>query len=377
MRAALFSMVVLGGCNFTEFDNLSDQAWAQAADTPSIGSTDYGLVMFGTTVDASGGEVSVISNAAPNYSTLTLAAKGGSPAVGKNVRLPGQQINTLTLPPIYASSGAGDCAVVGTDSDSAVAYSACALNPSSLSFAMEASKVTAAGYVGKNLVISTNDAPDQLLLVVKADGSKCWCDSGTAIAAFAGGDMTGLAWTNSGDLVQFTADLTDPSICVPVTTMKPTTPTCAPSGTAIATGITPDAFASLTKVGTLAVVASSTQVGVIDMTAMAAVGAPLDISGSKSLAVGPLGSAGKTYVAVGYPDRAPGGAVDVLEVNGTTGIATSPAATLADAQPDSGQKFGHSVANVKYNGGNILVVSTAKELFVYYRTLLYPDARQQ
>jgi hypothetical protein len=83
-----------------------------------------------------------------------------------------------------------------------------------------------------------------------------------------------------------------------------------------------------------------------------------------------------TYLVVGIPAAAVGGLkageVDLHVVDATTGmIEATPALQLHDAQPESGQLFGRSVATMLFNGEPIIVVAADAEVFAYYRTALY------
>ena len=44
---------------------------------------------------------------------------------------------------------------------------------------------------------------------------------------------------------------------------------------------------------------------------------------------------------------------------------------LNDAQPESGEDFGHALTTMKFNGQEILVVGAHNEIFAYYKTALY------
>lgn len=90
---------------------------------------------------------------------------------------------------------------------------------------------------------------------------------------------------------------------------------------------------------------------------------------------------GAFFVAAGYPtDTVEGviaGTVRVFAIDETTGIATSPAMQLYDAEPESGQLFGRSIAIVPFNNMPTIAVGASNEVFMYFRTALYEDTRDR
>ena len=82
-KLSLFSLLLVGACNWTDFDTRADNTWVHASDEPNIGSTDYGVALVGVSTQSTGGQLAVVSNDTPNYSTLDYSADG-SAAVGPN-----------------------------------------------------------------------------------------------------------------------------------------------------------------------------------------------------------------------------------------------------------------------------------------------------
>jgi hypothetical protein len=120
--------------------------------------------------------------------------------------------------------------------------------------------------------------------------------------------------------------------------------------------------------GTVTVVALSTTMD------PSLVGTPLTVEGLRTSALAVLG--GETYLAVGVPDRSvdglAAGEVDLHAFNTTSGVLdATPALSLHDAEPESGQLFGRTVTTMNFNGSPILVVGADSEIYAYYRTALY------
>jgi hypothetical protein len=153
------------------------------------------------------------------------------------------------------------------------------------------------------------------------------------------------------------------------------------SGTALMTSMMPSAGARVHLVGPYAVLTghpmgSRAGEALVVETSSLTQKDMLPVEGLRSSTLGTFG--GKTYLAVGVPDRAVpgagviGGQVDLDELDMTTGkLGTVPTLTLNDAQPDDNQQFGRSVTTMKFNGTDILVVAASSEVFAYYKTTLY------
>ena len=118
------------------------------------------------------------------------------------------------------------------------------------------------------------------------------------------------------------------------------------------------------------------RVFVADTQGMRIVGQPLEVDGMKSAILAQL-AAGELLV-VGVPDRMIGniaaGQVDAFAFDALTGVLDpTPTLQLEDSQPESGARFGTSLATMPFNGENILVISADDEVFAYYKTALYDN----
>ncbi len=374
MRLSICALVTLafgGGCKWTDFDDLSDQTWVRSTEKPSIGSTDYATAIVGVTTSSSGGQLAVISNDTPNYSTLDYKPDGAA-AVGANAQKLGIHfIATLSEPPIFVTDGNGKIALVERAIDAgniAVVMGpagavtdapfASMFNPDSATFAGANLEVAAGATIytltgtGAPTPCASTDAMFRAAAMA-SDGTTLWTWSTAGV--FSGVPVAALAPCAGGNLPNAGSELTT-------------------------TGFMPGTGARIHLVGQYAILAAHAgssrmgQVFVIDTTTMAQVGTTLNVEGLRSSTVGVFD--GTTYLAVGVPDRAVddvvSGGVDVYELDTATGmLGAGPALVLADAQPESGELFGRTLTTMKFNDKNILVVGANSEVFAYYKTSLY------
>jgi hypothetical protein len=150
----------------------------------------------------------------------------------------------------------------------------------------------------------------------------------------------------------------------------------------VTTSLMPAIGARIHLVGTHAILTAHAptsrmgQVFVIDVSNVATLTQTdtMNVEGLRASTVAVLD--GTTYLALGVPDRAVNGVVsgevDVHAFDTTAGTLTkTPAQSLHDAQPDSGELFGRSLTTMKFNDKQILVIAANSEVFAYYKTALY------
>lgn len=359
-------LLLVGACNWTDFDKLADNTWVHAADEPNIGSTDYGVALVGVTTQTQGGQLAVVSNDTPNYSTLDYSADGAT-AVGPNPQKLGIHfIASLSDPPILITDGMGKIAIVERAIDAgniAVVIG----SVSSVSDAPFASQATpdAATFAGANVIVAAG-ATFFTVTGMAAPASCTKTDTSFRAAALASDGTTLFVWSQTGAF--FT---------VPVSS-----PCAAPGMTFTSAGFMPGYGSKVHLVGTHAVLAgyagTTGQVIVVNTSTMQQTGLTLAVDGLRSSTVGMFG--GSNYVAIGVPSRSVEGVVAgqvELHALGADGVLDpSPALVLNDAQPESAQNFGRAVATMKFNNTPILVVGAKDEIFAYYKTALY-DALPQ
>lgn len=377
MRTILLSTLLaasaLGGCKWSEFDQISDTTWAHSTQKPSLGSTNYGIAIVGVTSQSTGGQLAVLSNDTPNYSTLDYQADG-SADVGPNPQKLGVHfIASLSDPPILVTDGTGKVAVVerAIDAGNIAVVTGPANAVADKPFA-SMNTPDAATFAGANLVVAAANT----FYTVGDTGVPAACsasDTSLKMAAIASDGTTMYVWTTAG---VFTT--------VPVSALSPCNGGNLPAfGSGFTTtGVMPTVGSKihllLAKYAVLVShpLSGASQIIVVDTTNMTQVGTTITISeGVLGSATGGYG--GAVYLAVGIPTRSVNGLqnagqVELYEMAPSTGmLAATPALALNDAQPESGQEFGHTVTTMKFNGQEILVVGAHSEIFAYYKTALY------
>lgn len=370
MRTPLLFLAAasVAACDWREFDTLADSTWVRSSDDPNIGSRNYGLAILGVTTGTSGGQLGVISDDTPDYSTIDYAADGTDTVGAIDVKLNQHRIAALTDPPLFATDGMGNIAIAErstTGGNVAVVYGS-ATSPSGLELAAPGSP-DAVTFAGSNIVVAAGNT-----LFTLQDATQIPCasnDSAFAVAALASDGTDLWVWAKSGAF--FSIPLADLDPCAGGTLPEP--------ATSFATPLAPAPGARVHLVGDYAILtghAQSSRMGQVFVVELATLSEAdtMTIEGLRSSTIATFGTS--TYLAVGVPDRAVGnviaGQVDLYAFDPTTGMLTkSPALQLADAQPESGQLFGRSVTTMNFNGQPILVVAANSEVFAYYKTALY------
>jgi hypothetical protein len=364
----LLPLLLIAACNWGDFDDLADKTWVHSSDKPNIGSTDYGIAIVGVSTGTQGGQLAVLSNDTPNYSTLDYTPEGDASVGPNNQKLGIHFIASLSDPPILITDGAGKFAIVERAIDAGnIAVVLGTANMVNDAPFPSPSTPDAATFAGANVIVAAGST----MYTVTGTSAPTMCtlaDTAFHAAARASDGTTLYVWSQTGEFYS-----------VPVAS-----PCAAPGNTFTAMSFMPATGAKVHLVGNFAVLAghamSSTagQVIVVDTTTMTQVGTTLMVEGLRSSTVGNYG--GTNYVAVGVPSRIvdaqTAGQVE-LHALGTDGMLdASTALVLNDAQPDANQQFGRQVATMKFNGEEILVVGAKSEIFAYYKTALY-DALPQ
>jgi hypothetical protein len=367
-KLILLPVLLAGACNWGDFDDLADKTWVHSSDKPNIGSTDYGIAIVGVTTQSQGGQLAILSNDTPNYSTLDYTPDGEASVGPNNQKLGIHFIASLSDPPILITDGAGKIAIVERAIDAGnIAVVLGTANMVNDAPFPSPSTPDAATFAGANVIVAAGST----MYTVTGTSAPTMCtlaDTAFHAAALASDGTTLYVWSQTGEFYS-----------VPVAS-----PCAAPGNTFTAMSFMPATGAKVHLVGNFAVLAghamSSTagQVIVVDTTTMTQVGTTLMVEGLRSSTVGNYG--GTNYIAVGVPSRIvdaqTAGQVE-LHALGTDGMLdASTALVLNDAQPDANQQFGRQVATMKFNGEEILVVGAKSEIFAYYKTALY-DALPQ
>lgn len=361
------------GCKWTDFDDLADKTWVRSTNTPNIGSTEYAVAIAGVTAttQTTGGELAVVSNNVPNFSTLEYS-QNGEAAVGANAQKLGIHfISSLSDPPLLVTDGMGKSALVerAIDAGNIAVVFAQAGSVSDAPFASTATP-DAATFVGANVVVAAGPT----FFTVTGMGAPTMCASSDTmlhVAAMASDGTDLWVWTQAGAFGS-----------VPLASLTPCNGGNLPAfGTTFTTpGVMPTYGAQMHLVGSYAVLVAPSvgtvpgSVLVVDKTNLTQVGTTLSVAGLRSSVVDDLG--GTKYLALGIPGRAVdglmnAGQVEIHNFDTTSGMIGTPAETLNDAKPESGEEFGHAVTTMKFNNEPILVVGAHSEVFAYYKTSLY------
>ncbi|HEY5926119.1 MAG TPA: hypothetical protein VIV11_30745 [Kofleriaceae bacterium] len=373
MRTSLFiaalGLLSMAGCAWSEFDDLADTTWVRSTDEPNVGSRNYALAIVGLTTGTSGGQLGVVSDDTPDYSTIDYDNDGTDTAGGNDVKLGQHRIAALTDPPLFVTDGNGKIAIAErstTGGNVAVVFGS-ATAPAGIEFAALAPD--AVTFVGADVVVAAGDTFYTLQTAMQVPCKSM--DSTFAVAAMALDSATSTLWVWSKSGAFFG---------IPSSALTPCNGGMLPSaGSTLTTPLMPAAGARVHIVGNFAVLTAHAptsrmgQIFVVDLSTVAE-SDTLAVEGLRSSAVAVFGTT--TYVVIGVPDRAVGGVVagqvDLFALDTTAGTLTkTPALSLNDAQAESGQLFGRAVTTMKFNDKQILVIAANSEVFAYYKTALY------
>ena len=379
MRALVLAL--LAGCSWSSFDDLADQTWAHSTQKPDIGSSDYATAIVGVTMGTSGGRLAVVGNSGPTYSTVHYDAHGAT-QIGPNPQKLGQHfISALAEQPILVTDGAGKVALVSAaiDAGNIAVVSGDADSVGDMPFPGPPPDAAVFVDTAGTLVIAAQNT-----LFVQTTGTPKQCTpadrNGTAvqIAAMQADSTTLWAWTKTGALFGYPIASLATCAAQPPTlaaTIGPVTTSFAP-GPDAQIHIVPGATATYAVLTGRVDKQVASSVFVVDLNTLALVGTPYTADELHSSMI--VGNNG-LFVALGYPNRIVDGKtcgqVELHAFDPTTGMMASAFTALNDAQPENSQLFGRALASMSFNGKEILVVAASNEVFSYYRTTLYPDAR--
>ncbi len=384
LLAALAATSLLGACKWTDFDDLEGETWVRSTEDPDIGSSDYAVAIAGVSTGASGGVLAVVSDDNAFFSTLEYDTDGGADVGANPVDLGTQKIGAISEPPVFATDPTGRIGLIErsiTGGNFAVLFGT-ATAPVALEFAAavnpaptpDAAIFVPAG-TGHDFVFA---AGNSLYSIPPTGGTPVACtgmDNNSMPLQVAAMDHDGTnlwVWSKSGSLFSY-----------PLTALTPCTggslPTPASAFTP-AVALMPTAGARVHVAGGFAIltghptVTRSASVFVVQLSDLMQVGTTLTVEGLRTSTLAVL--EGQTYLVLGVPDRSvkgvAAGAVDLHTFAPTSGVLdATPALSLHDAQPKSGQLFGRTVTTMTFNGSTILVVGADSEIFAYYRTTLY------
>lgn len=413
MLVLVIAASTLGACKWTEFDDLSGSTWVVATEKPDVGSSDYGVaIQRGDLANTNGGTLAVIGAGATGYSELAFNAGGSSSVPSSKFSLSDKGVVSFDPQPpfLLANPTSSEVALVtnGDAGSIVVAAGEHLLNvkqifittvpnatgipasPSAATYMQPPKKLPADPTPAYQPLVGAGDyALGQLADAVKMTpqaGCKL-VDGTTGIGVRALGTVRNtlamaddvLAWGGNGKLYKYPGTVFY-GCATPL------------SATGVDTRFVPGVGSQILTVDATRVVLQGHQdpktgdastLQVFDSTTLMPIGNAVATTGLRSAAILDVG--GAKYVVAGYPtqtvDGTASGLVNVYKIT-ATGLDTTPAATLHDAQPEGNQSFGRSVAVMPFNGKQVIAVAANNEIFVYFRanlsdgTALYDEARQ-
>lgn len=387
--AALAATSLLGACKWTDFDDLEDTTWVRSTQDPDVGSTDYPVAMAGVSSSGTGGTLAVVSDDLAKYSLIDYSAAGEATVnKAQAVNLGSQQIGAVQETPVFVTDPTGRIALVERSSSgggSFTVFFGAATSPAATELAARTQPAPApdAGAFVPNgsahdLVFAAGDA---VYVLPGAGGTAASCqgmDNNNMPLQVAALDHDGTnlwVWTKAGSLISYPLA----GLCNSDSLPAPGATAFTPVG-----GFAPGPGARVHVVGGFAILsgrpmgASAGSVFVVNLSNLEQVGSTLMIEGLRSTTIASFD--GGTYLVAGAPTRnvdgVASGEVDLHPFDTTTAALDAlPQASLHDADPESGQLFGRSLATMNFNGSPILVVGAKDEIFAYYRTAVYDDRR--
>jgi len=401
-----------GACKWSEFDDLEEEAWVEATEKPENDSASWGVAIQRSSRSTTGGRLAVFGTSEAVYTELVYTSSGDVSVAGNALELNSQfGIGNLDAQPIVLADPASDDVALVTTSGSAsiailrgtngqlVAHQV--FGPTRPDAATYMVPPPTAGFPAPTLSQTLVAQDDRVFGTFfnnppNPQPSCKLVDGGTqpvlvrALGAMRLADGTDdvVVWSSTGKLLVYPGNVFNGTLglagcdtgVAPTATAAMDTGIVPGAGSQILTFETRDGANAIT--GNYAVLQGHDDTGkgllaLYDLGALTMIGTARTDNGVKIATLFETG--GKRYVLAGYPtaivDSTPSGQALVFEVSTTTGIASSPALTLHDAQPEDNQLFGRGVAVMPFDGKPVIVVAADNEVFAYYRTNLYPDVR--
>lgn len=398
--------LVTTACSWGKFDDLRDEAWVRAVENPDDDSTNWAIaIQRGNRDSASGGRLAVFGSAQSLFNEILYDPNGGAEVATNQQKLQSLGIGNLDPQPIVIADPASDEIALVSKSGSASIAVLHGVNGTLIADPIFGPDIPdAAVYmVAPGFGTVASPQPSQPIVAqgdtvygtfyTKPDTSfqqpACKLAIGaTPISIKALGTHRATAadtddvvvWAATGELLIYDGDIFNGmhgTVCASGTANAPLA--------TLATGFQPGNGSQILALDNRYVVlqghnGGNAHLALYDLEAgpnPAIVGGPRTDSGMVIATL--LDTGGSKLVAVGFPaaqvDGTACGQVQAFAVDTTSGIGTTPVLILHDAQPDQDQSFGRGVATMRFNGRDILVVAANNEVFAYFRTSAYADAR--
>lgn len=416
LLAAGAALTTAAGCKWTEFDDLEDEAWVVSTGKPDNDSANWGVAVQRINRAGQGGKIAVIGTSEAVYAEVTADANGGTSTVNPFELNTNFSTGNLATEPLMIADPLGDEAALVTKASSGgfvIVLRAVGGQPTALQV-FGANRPDAATYlVPPQIAAPTEPLATSQILLAEDDTvyGTFYTAAGTpnppnpqpkcklvddAAAAFqvralgavrlAAGDEidTVVAWSATGKLALYDARIFNGANAAGAGCDTGS----APISIADTTFATPVAGSQIHTFRANDVPYAVLQghddsgkgyLGLYNLATLAPVGSPLaEQTRVKTAALMELD--GKRYVVAGYPtevvDGVTSGLVRVFEIDLGTGIASTPALLLHDAEPEEDQAFGRGVTVMQFNNRPVIAATADNDVFVYFRTNLYGETRQ-
>jgi hypothetical protein len=410
---ACVPLLAAGGCKWTDFDDLEADTWVTATDKPDNNSASWAIAIARVSRGGSGGKLAVLGATDALYEELDVDPNGGySTSTGIELN-PQFSIGNLTVEPLLLTSpDADEVALVTTLEASRILVirafdgqlTSVPVNglaqPSAATYMVSPAAAGESGPKTQVLVAQGGDVFGAYFDQTKAPAmpSKCTLHDDTlpmalpinirALGAYRPPGATHddiLVLSETGKLMAYPGTvfhglqscMTGPVTPKPGFVLDLLFPNVQTASQILVFTDQAATYALLQLHND----GGKGRLGLyrIDDDSIDEVGTVREIERLRTAALFEPGD-GKRYVLAGLPtasvEGVTAGMVQVIEVSTATGVAESPAMTLADAQPEDTQVFGRSVAALPYNGRSIIAVAADNEIFLYFRTALYDETRE-
>lgn len=401
----------LGGCIWTKFDDLSDEAWVNSTEKPNVKSNDYGLALQrGRATSTTEGRLVVLGSGQPTVSELIYTPGGDSSLGGMVFELNSTfGVGSLGDHAILLAHPTSDnvALILNSGGNSILVLEGPATSLTMHQLTNTSNMVDAATYMqppnrmdnGQPQMISPLVASGELVAGTFLGGApqtgQPTCkltDGGVAIGPRALGTFRNgttddvVAWGANGKLYRYAPDVFNG--CA---TMQDARAVPAPADT----GYAPVRGSQILPItGNLVLLQGNKNsdaegtLQIYDVSTLTRIGPAVSVANLRNAAI--LTVAGPPvarYVIAGCPGATVDGKTRAGEVRlyriTDAGLQNTPVATLHDAQPEGDQVFGRAVAAMPFRGQQVIAVGANNEVFVYFRanladgTALYGETRDR
>jgi hypothetical protein len=415
LRASLslaLPLLAAGGCKWTDFDDLKEDTWVTATGKPDNDAANWAVAITRLVRTGSGGTLAVLGASEAIYNDVVIGPNGDTKTQSESELNTQFAVGNLAVEPLFLSNPEEDEATLITGLEANRIAVVRAFGGQTIAFGVTGlAQPSGATYMTSPPRTIDDDPATQVLVAgndtvfgaffdqTKAPNPQTKCSLVDEAMAPASVRALGAYRLNEADPSDDVLALTDSGklIAYPGTVFNGCG-TGGMGGTQVPTpGVVRDLMFAGVQTGSqiltfrdggavYALVQAHNDSGKgrlglyrITATAIEEVGAPRETDRLKTASLFQPGD-GKRYVLAGMPgalvDGVEAGQVQVIEISTATGIASTPAMTLNDAQPEDGQAFGRGVAELPFNNRKIIAVAADNDVYLYFRTSLYEETRE-